>query len=194
MRALLVAALVTACSAPAAETSILDAAVAAAPYTAGAVFPNLQLEGFVDRNGDRTLAPEEFGPFRVADVVASAPDYLLVHVAFGWCEWCWIEAKQQMTWLDGYGGKLRALQVYVDDLRGERADRGDLQFWVTQNKSFVPAGLEREDTLLAKFGKNATYLLVDVKRSMTIVAVGAGPPAFEKIRKLLVEKLGPLPT
>lgn len=170
-----------------------DAAAAPAPYTIGASFPELQLEGYLDRNGNRAFEADEFGAFRISDVVAKSPEYLLVHVAFGWCEWCWREAKEQIKWVEGYGGRLAALQVYVDDLRGTRADRGDLEFWIENNKSYLPAGLEKDETLFAKFGKNATYLLIDVKSSMRIIDVGAGPPAFERIRAHLVEKLPPLP-
>lgn len=170
-----------------------ETAPAAAPYAAGTVFPDLELAGYLDRNGDEQLTSEEHRTFRISDVIAGSPDYLLVHVAFGWCEWCWVEAKEQMRWYRGYGGRLRIVQVYVDDLRGDRADRADLEFWIAQNKSFIPAGLEGEETLFAKFGKNATYLLIDVKNRRTIVDVGGGPPAFRRMEATLAEKLGALP-
>lgn len=83
--------------------------------------------------------------------------------------------------------------MYVDDLRGVRADRADVDFWVEHNASFLPVGLEPQETLFAKFGKNATYLLIDVKNARTILDVGGGPPAFRRIEGILTEKLGALP-
>lgn len=170
-----------------------DAAAAPATYGKGSVFPDLELVGYLDRNGDQKLTPEEHSAFRVSDVVAGSADFLLVHVAFGWCEWCWEEAKEQIRWYRGYGGRLRVLQVYVDDLRGVRADRADVDFWIEHNASFLPVGLEPQETLFANFGKNATYLLIDVKNGRTILDVGGGPPAFRRIEGILTEKLGALP-
>ncbi len=157
------------------------------------MFPEVALQGFVDRNANKSLEPTEFGAFRVRDVLDGKPEYLLVHVAFGWCEWCWDEAKEQLRWVNAYGARFRALQVYVDNLRGERATRGDLEFWIAQNTSHIPAGLEPDETLFKKFGRNATYLLIDVQNGMKILDVGAGPPAFSRIRAFLADKLGPLP-
>lgn len=200
MRSLIAAAvaLVAGCSSSAADPATADAASDAltaptATYAKGTAFPDLDLIGYLDRNADEKLSPDEHGAFRVSDVVAGSPDFLLVHVAFGWCEWCWAEAKEQIRWYRGYGGRLRVLQVYVDDLRGQRADRADLDFWIEQNASFLAVGLESGETLYAKFGKNATYLLVDLKNGRTIVDVGAGPPAFRRIEGILTEKLGALP-
>jgi hypothetical protein len=174
------------------NTDAADAPVAAT-YDKGTKFPDLDLLGVVDRNADGLLTSDEFGPFRVSEIVSGSPDYLLVHVAFGWCEWCWAEAKEQMRWYRGYAGKLRVVQVYVDDLKGQRADRSDLEFWIEQNRSFLPAGLESAETLYAKFGKNATYLLIDIKNGWKIVDVGGGPPAFRRIEGILSQKLGALP-
>lgn len=185
------------CSGPGSDASAgqkdFDAAAVPATYEKGSVFPDLELVGYLDRNGNEKLTPEEHGAFRVSDVVAGSPEFLLVHVAFGWCEWCWEEAKEQIRWYRGYGGRLRVLQVYVDDLRGVRADRSDVDFWIEHNASFLPVGVEPKETLFAKFGKNATYLLIDVKNGRTILDVGAGPPAFRRIEGILTEKLGALP-
>jgi hypothetical protein len=121
-------------------------------------------------------------------------ELLLVHVAFEWCKYCWEETGEQIAWAKHYGGKFVSLQVMVETREGREADRALLDRWTLAHHSMLPTVIEPAQTLFARFKRNATYILVAPHDGMKVLAVGAGPPQFETVRKKIQERLGPLPS
>jgi hypothetical protein len=189
MRALAAAALFGWIFACGAEPAV---APAAPTFEAGATFPDLALEGYLDRDGDGALSPAEWSALGLSEVIARGPrpEVLLVHVAFGWCKYCWTETRAQVAWTERWGGRFRALQVVIEDRDGRPADRAFLDQWIATNRSALPTTIEPRGTLFARFGRSATYLLIDGE-SRKILEVGAGPPTFDRIHHLLEARLGP---
>jgi hypothetical protein len=169
---------------------------APASYETGSALPELSLAGYIDRNHDGTLASDEHGPMRPADVAHAYPDaeLLLVHVAFEWCKYCWEETTEQIAWTKHYGGRFVSLQIMIQDRDGREATRTLLDSWTRANHSALPTAVETGFSLLDRFGQNATYILVAPKEEMKIIAVGAGPPQFASVREKLRERLGPMPS
>lgn len=167
-----------------------------ASYEAGSVLPEVSLTGYVDKNHDGTLAADEHGAMRPADVVAAYPaaELLLVHVAFEWCKYCWEETTEQIAWTKYYGGRFVSLQIMIQDRDGREATRSLVDSWTRANHSAMPTAVENGLTLLDRFGQNATYILVAPKEGMKIIAIGAGPPQFASVRDKLRERLGPMPS
>ncbi len=170
-----------------------------APQTTGLekgdALPDLALVGYLDRNHDGALTPDENGPLTPEDVLAANPkaELLLVHVAFGWCTYCWQETKEQLKMTQGYGGRFVSTQVLIQDRDGQPATKDLVDSWIHINASAMPTALEPAGTLFKRFGPSATYLLVDVKAGTTIIEVGAGPPTFGLVRQKIADRLGPLP-
>ncbi len=164
-------------------------------FEVGKTLPELSLVGYIDRNKDGNLAGDEHGALRPSDVAKTYPEaqLLLVHVAFEWCKYCWMETTDQLAWVKHYGSRFMSMQVMVEDRDGRPATRALLDGWIQKHKSSLPTAVEPEATLFARFGKSATYILIDPKDGMKILAVGAGPPQFEIVRQKLRERLGPLP-
>lgn len=164
-------------------------------FEQGSTFRELPLAGYLDRNHDGILTPDEHGPLGPSEVRAAYPaaELLLVHVAFEWCKYCWEETSDQIAWTKHYGGRFVSMQVMVEDRDGRPADRSLLDRWIKNHKSALPTVLEPEATLFARFGKSATYLLLDPRDGMRVLTVGAGPPQFALVREKIRERLGPLP-
>ncbi len=178
-----------------APTPAPDAAATSAPdFSEGSTFPDLALVGYTDRDKDGTLSAKEHGALRINDVVAANPtlELMLVHAAFGWCKYCWAETPDQLKWTKGYGGRFLSVQVLVEDRNGDAATVTFVDEWIAAHKSSMTTALEPNATLLKRFGRSATYMLVDPK-TMKILTVGAGPPTFSFVRGKITERLGPLP-
>ena len=167
----------------------------AASLDKGSVLPALSLVGYVDRNSDAKLSPDEHGPLTPRDLLRDYPkvELVLVHVAFEWCKYCWEETAPQIAWTRHYGGRFVSMQVMVETRDGAQADRRLLDSWTKAHASALPTVLEPAGTLFAKFGKSATYLLLDARDDLRILAVGAGPPQFEAVRTEIAQRLGPMP-
>jgi hypothetical protein len=164
-------------------------------FEQGSVLPDLALVGYVDRNGDGVLTPDEHGPLRARDVVSAHPsaELVLLHVAFEWCKYCWEETSDQIAWSKHHGGRLVAMQVMVQDRDGNPADRALLDSWIDKHESALVTVLEPEARLFDAFGQSATYLLLDARDNLRILAVGAGPPQFDVIRDQIGARLGSMP-
>ena len=169
---------------------------APASYETGSALPELSLTGYIDKNHDGTLAADEHGPMRPADVAVAYPgaELLLVHVAFEWCKYCWEETTEQIAWTKHYGGRFISLQIMIQDRDGREATRTLLDSWTRAHQSSLPTAVETGFSLLDRFGQNATYILVAPKDGMKIIAIGAGPPQFASVRDKLRERLGPMPS
>ncbi len=167
----------------------------AAQFTEGSAFPEVALVGYMDRNKDGKLAADEHGAFTAKDFIAANPsvELLLVHVAFGWCKYCWSETPEQIKWTKGYGGRFLSIQVLVEDRVGNAATKAFIDEWLDVNQSSMPTALEPNATLFTRFGRSATYLLIDPKNDMKILTVGAGPPTFAFIHTKITERLGNIP-
>jgi hypothetical protein len=166
-----------------------------ASFERGSTFPQLALVGYLDANKDGSLSADEYRNLRPADVARVYPnaELLLVHVAFEWCKYCWEETGDQLSWTRHYAGRFVSMQVMVETRDGEAGDRTLLDRWKQAHKSALPTLLEPAATLRAHFGQNATYLLLDARDDLRVLAVGAGPPQFEVVRAMIGERLGPLP-
>ncbi len=164
-------------------------------FSEGSPLPEVSLVGYIDRNHDGKLTADEHGAFTPKDVVAANPgvELLLVHVAFGWCKYCWSETPEQIKWTTGYGGRFLSIQILVEDRVGNAATKSFVDEWIDLHQSSLPTALEPSATLFNRFGRSATYLLVDPKNNMKILTVGAGPPTFDFVRTKITERLGPLP-
>lgn len=164
-------------------------------FEEGSTFPELSLVGYLDKNADGQLAADEHGPLTPSAIARAYPnaDLLLVHVAFEWCKFCWEETPEQIAWAKHYQGRFISIQVMVETRDGEPGQRKLLDSWIAAHHSSLPTVLEPKGTLFAKFGRNATYLLLDPRNNLRVLAVGAGPPQFEVVRSKIAERLGPLP-
>lgn len=185
---LVVSLAITACSSPAEPTREPS-------FEQGSTFPPLSLIGYLDKNSDGKLGVEEYGPVHPADVVHAYPnaELLLVHVAFEWCKYCWEETADQMAWARHYGGRFMSMQIMVETRDGQPGERRLLDSWIQAHKSGLPTMLEPAQTLFAHFGRNASYLLLDPKDGLRVLAVGAGPPQFALVRDTIRDRLGALP-
>ena len=172
-----------------------DSAEAKPSFDQGAQLPQLALEGYLDKNHDGALTPDEYGSLRPSDVVKAYPaaELVLLHVAFEWCKYCWNETDDQIAMVKQYGGRFISLQVMVETREGNPGDRALLDSWIKVHKSALPTTLEPAHTLFDRFGKSATYLLLDAHDGMRVLAVGAGPPQFDVVRNEIAKRLGPLP-
>ncbi len=162
-------------------------------YAVGNTFQDVSLVGYSDKNHDGALSPDEDGSLTAAGVIAANPkaEVLLVHVAFGWCKFCWEETAEQLKMTAGYGGRFISIQILVEDRDGIGATKAFVDEWLRLNKSAMVTTLEPEGSLLKRFGRSATYLLLDPK-DMKVLVVGAGPPTFAFVRTKITERLGPL--
>ena len=185
----------TSCASSSGPTSSdAGASASSGGYAEGNTFPDLSLTGYLDKNNDGALTPDEYGPVHPSDVLAANPkaEVLLVHVAFGWCKYCWEETAEQIKMTKGYAGRFVSVQVLVQDRNGDPATQAFQDEWLKINKSAMPTTLEPEGTLFKKFGRSATYLMLDPKE-MKVLVVGAGPPTFGYVKDKIAQRLGPLP-
>ena len=120
-------------------------------------------------------------------------ELLLVHLAFEWCKYCFEETDTQIEWVRDYGGRFLSLQIMAQDSEGHVATRDVLDRWIRKHKSALPTTLEPDDTLHQHFGNSATYILLDVKDGLRIIAVGAGPPQLSVAKDEILKRLGPVP-
>ncbi len=185
----------SACSASAPSPSPGDSGAPATNrgFAEGTTFPELSLVGYLDKNHDGALTAEEHGSLRPSEILAANPqtELLLVHVAFGWCKYCWEETAEQIKMTKGYGGRFLSIQVLVEDRNGDPTTKAFADEWIRLNKSAMPTTLEAEGTLRKTFGRAATYLLIDPKDGMKVLVVGAGPPTFGYVRDKIANRLGP---
>src|SRR5438477_45499 len=100
-------------------------------FAEGKTFPEVSLTGYLDANHDGTLSPDEVRPLVPSDVLSSNPkaEILLVHVAFGWCKYCWAETLEQIKMTGGYGGRFVSIQVLVEDREGNPATQAFVDEW-----------------------------------------------------------------
>ena len=160
----------------------------------GNVLPDFALVGYLDNNHDGVLTPDERGPIRPSDVIAANPnaEVLLVHVAFGWCKFCWEETAGQLSMTKAYGGWFVSIQILVEDRSGTAATDAFVDEWIRLNKSAMATTLEPGGSLFHRFGRAATYLMIDPKDRKVLV-VGAGPPTFRYVKDKIAQRLGPIP-
>jgi hypothetical protein len=92
-----------------------------------------------------------------------------------------------------YRGRFVSIQVMVETRDGEPGERPLLDSWIKVHKSALPTVIEPGRRLFERFGKSATYLLLDPRDGLRVLAVGAGPPQFEVVRNEIGKRLGPLP-
>lgn len=166
-----------------------------ASFDQGDRFPELSFDGYLDKNHDRALTADEYGPLQPSAIAMAYPaaEVVLVHVAFEWCKYCWNETDDQLAMTAHYGGRFISIQVMVETREGNPGDRALLDSWIKVHKSSLPTVLEPAHTLFDRFGKNATYLLLDPRDGLRVLAVGAGPAQFEIVRNEIAKRLGPLP-
>ncbi len=151
--------------------------------------PEIALQGGFDANGNGRIDNEEMGPLSlrtVLDAPAAEPArWLLVHVVFAWCQFCATETDVEASWVTASRGRVRAIQVLVENVEGHAPTQSDLWSWIdrghAQPQSTVPAAIDARGLFRAGF-LEPSFLLLDVRDDLRIVGREAGPGGLAKLR------------
>jgi hypothetical protein len=117
----------------------------------------LALEGYSDRNTDGKVLREEYGTFKLGAAAEGttqwAPDFLLLHVVYAWCQYCATESDAEASWLRQEPRKIAVIQVLVESADGHRPTLADLNLWVDRahgaSSIRFPSALDRPGTCCA---------------------------------------------
>ncbi|NOU30843.1 MAG: hypothetical protein HOO96_23335 [Polyangiaceae bacterium] len=151
--------------------------------------PELALQGGFDANGNGRIDNEEMGPLSlraVIDAPAAEPArWLLVHVVFAWCQFCATETDVEASWVKASRGRVRAVQVLVENVEGRAPTQADLWRWIdrghAQPQSTVPAAIDASGLFRAGI-QEPSFLLLDVRGELRIVGREVGPGGLAKLR------------
>jgi hypothetical protein len=96
-----------------------------------------------------------------------------------WCGHCVSETADEQKLVRESHGRIRVVQLVVQDEYGSAPTHALLERWVRDRRSALPTGIEQSGVLAKRFSRAATFLLVDLRDHRRVLFVGEGPRGFE---------------